>query len=37
MFFFRASEKQSIHVYGTEIKTEMDYQGHNCTTMVGEK
>ena len=27
----------SVHVYGTKFMTEMDYQGHTCTTMVGEE
>jgi hypothetical protein len=25
------------YVYGTKLMTEMDYQGHTCTTMVGEE
>jgi hypothetical protein len=27
----------SVHVYGTKLMTEMDYQGHTCTTIVGEE
>jgi hypothetical protein len=27
----------SVHVYGTKLITEMDYQGHTSTTMVGEE
>ena len=27
----------SVHVYGTKLMKEMDYQGHTCTTMVGEE
>jgi hypothetical protein len=27
----------SVHVYGTKLMTEVDYQGHTCTTMVGEE
>jgi len=29
--------KWSVHVHGTKLRTEMDYQGHTCTTMVGEE
>jgi len=37
LLFFGANEKRSIHVYGTKLMTEMDFQGHTCTTMVGEQ
>jgi hypothetical protein len=29
--------KLDFHVYGTNLMTGMDYQGHTCTTMVGEE
>jgi hypothetical protein len=37
LLFFGANEIVSVHVYGKKKKlmTEMDYQGHTCTTMVG--
>jgi hypothetical protein len=33
---FGANEIGSVHVYGKVVMKEMDYQGHTCTTMVGE-
>jgi hypothetical protein len=36
LLFFGANEI-SVHVYGTKLMTEMGYQGHTCTTMVGEE
>jgi hypothetical protein len=26
-----------VYVYGKKLMTEMDYQGHTCTTIVGEE
>jgi len=37
VLFFGANEIGSDHVYGKKLMTEMDYQGHTCTTMVGEE
>jgi hypothetical protein len=37
LLFFGANETGSVHVYVKKLVTEMDYQGHNCTTMVGEE
>jgi hypothetical protein len=37
LLFFGANEIGSDHVYDTKLVTEMDYQGHTCTTMVGEE
>jgi hypothetical protein len=37
LLFFGANEIENIHVYGKNHMTEMDYQGHTCTTMVGEE
>jgi hypothetical protein len=34
---FGVNETASDHVYGKKIMTEMDYQGHTCTTMVGKE
>jgi len=35
LLFFGANEIVSVHVYGKKkLMTEMDYQGHTCTTMV---
>jgi hypothetical protein len=36
---FGANEIGSVHVCGQKEKlmTEVDYQGHTCTTMVGEE
>jgi hypothetical protein len=36
LLFFGANEIGSVHVYGKNLMTEMDYQGHTCTTMAGE-
>jgi hypothetical protein len=33
LLFFGANEIGSVHVYGKKLMTEMDYQGHTCTTM----
>jgi hypothetical protein len=37
LLFFGANEIGSVHVYGKKLMTEMDYQNHTCTTMVGEE
>jgi hypothetical protein len=37
LLFFGANEIGSVHVYGKKLMTEMDCQGHTCTTMVGEE
>jgi hypothetical protein len=38
LLFFGANEIESVHVYDTKkLMTEMDYQGHTCTTTVGEE
>jgi hypothetical protein len=37
LLFFGANEIGSDHVYRKKLITEMDYQGHTCTTMVGEE
>jgi hypothetical protein len=37
LFYFGANEIGSVHVYGKNLMTEMDYQAHTCTTMVGEE
>jgi hypothetical protein len=37
LLFFGANEIGSVRAYGTKLITEMDYQGHTCTTMVGEE
>jgi hypothetical protein len=37
VLFFGANEIGSVHVYGKKLMTEMDYQGHTCTAMVGEE
>jgi hypothetical protein len=37
LLFFGANEIGSVHVYGKKLMTEMDYQGHTYTTMVGEE
>jgi len=34
---FGANEIGSVHVYGIKLMTEIDYQGHTCTTIVGEE
>lgn len=36
LLFFGANEQRSVLVYGTKLRREMDYEGHTCTTMVGE-
>jgi hypothetical protein len=37
LLFFGANEIGSVDVYGRKLMTGMDYQGHTCTTMVGEE
>jgi hypothetical protein len=37
LYLFGANEIGSFHVFGKKIMTEIDYQGHTCTTMVGEE
>jgi hypothetical protein len=38
LLFFGANKIESIHVYGKKkLMTEIDYQGHTCTTTVGEE
>jgi hypothetical protein len=37
LLFFGANKIGSVHVYGRKLMTEMDYQGHTYTTMVGEE
>jgi hypothetical protein len=37
LLFFGANEIGCVHVYGKKLMTEMDYQVHTCTTMVGEE
>jgi len=37
LFFFGANEIGSLRAYGTKLMTEIDYQGHTYTTMVGEE
>jgi hypothetical protein len=37
LLFFGANEIWSVHVYGKKLVIEMDYQGHTCTTMVGDE
>jgi hypothetical protein len=37
LLFFGANKIGSVHVYGIKKKKKMDYQGHTCTTMVGEE
>jgi hypothetical protein len=37
LLFFGANEIGSTHFYGKKLLTEIDYQGHTCTTMVGEE
>jgi hypothetical protein len=37
LLFFGANGIGSVHVYGKKLMREMDYQGHTCTTMVGEE
>jgi hypothetical protein len=35
--FFGANEIGSVYVYGQKLMTEMDYQDHTCTTLLGEE
>jgi hypothetical protein len=35
--FFGPNENGSVNVYDKKLMTEMYYQGHTCTTMVGEE
>jgi hypothetical protein len=35
LLFFGANEIGSFRVYGKKLMTEMDYQGHTCTIVVG--
>jgi hypothetical protein len=37
LLFFGANEKWAIQVYDTKLMTGMDFQGHICTTTVGDK
>jgi len=37
LLFFGANGIGSAHVYGKKRMTEIVYQGHTCTTMVGEQ
>jgi hypothetical protein len=37
LFFFGANEIGSNHIYGKKLMREINYQGHTCTTMVGEE
>jgi hypothetical protein len=37
LLFFGAKEIGGVHVYDKKLMTEMDYQGHTCTTMVAEQ
>jgi hypothetical protein len=37
LLFFDANEIGIVQVNGKKLMTEMDYQGHTCTTMVGEE
>jgi len=37
LLFFGANEIGSVQVYGKKLLTEMDYQGHTCTTMGEEE
>jgi hypothetical protein len=37
LLFFGANEIGNDHVHGKKLMTEIDYQGHICTTMVGEE
>jgi hypothetical protein len=37
LLFFGENETGSVHVYGKKLMTVMDYQGHTCTTIVGEE
>jgi hypothetical protein len=37
LLFFDANENWTVQVYDTKLMTGMDFQGHNCTTTVGDK
>jgi hypothetical protein len=37
MLFFGANEIGSIHIFSKKLMTEMAYQFHTYTTMVGEE
>jgi hypothetical protein len=38
LLFFGANKIGSGHVYGKKkLMTEMDYQGHTCTSIIGEE
>jgi hypothetical protein len=37
LLLFGANEIGTVHVHGKKPTTEMDYQDHTCTTMVGEQ
>jgi hypothetical protein len=37
LLFFGANDIESVHVYGTKLMKEMDYQGQTCITMVEEE
>jgi hypothetical protein len=37
LLFFGANEIWSVHVYGKNLMTKIDYQVYTCTTMVGEE
>jgi hypothetical protein len=37
LLFFGVNEIGIVHVYGKKLMTEMDYQGHTCTTSVREE
>jgi hypothetical protein len=37
LLLFGANGIGSVHVYGKKLMREMDYQGHTCTTVVGEE
>jgi hypothetical protein len=36
LLFFGANEKWTVQVYDTKLMTGMDFQGHVCTTTVGD-
>jgi len=37
LLFLGANEIGSVHTYAKKFMTEMDYQSHTYTTMVGEE
>jgi hypothetical protein len=37
LFFFDANEKWTVQVYDVKIMAGMDFQGHICSTTVGDK